>query len=434
MKHPIIRTIVLLLAASLFGCGTSETPEPAPTGERILTLTASADVERDYVTNETCPVELVIEERYAACDSCLLRIRLLQGNAGVLLDETPAPFDEEIVVPYAIVNKTVSRSTIFPTIVPQAAATAEQTVRIEFAATSLDRMQTAIDTLELHAVNPAPIEIRTEYDRRPMLLTEKMDIALSIEKADFTGSYIVRFDHTAGRGFCTGDYMLSDGETFALSAERPACRLAYCPTVPGVHRLLFTVSDGIRTQETEIACEAYAPESMEIPTNDGAYIHTKNYEGTAFYTAAQWEAMENPPTAQVDGIAFIDKILDFRILMPLHAMEPLPFCDEDGNPSAVEVCRNYEPTYPGRWHLPDIELLERMAWRYNMKPIRECMEAAGGTLFRSSETIYLSNTYQRTAVLYTYEYYDNPVNGSYCGRRMSCRENRPCAFFPVREL
>ena len=213
MKHPINRTVVLLLAALLSGCGVSDTPEPAPAGERILALTASADVERDYVTNETCPVELAIEEHYAACDSCLLRIRALRGNAAVLLDEMPAPFDEEIVVPYAIVNKTVSRSTISSAIVPQAAATAEQTVRIVFAVSSLDRMLTTVDTLTLHATNPAPIEIRTEYDRQPLLLTEKRDIDLSIRKANFTGSFTVSFVHTEGQGFCTGDYTISDGET-----------------------------------------------------------------------------------------------------------------------------------------------------------------------------------------------------------------------------
>ncbi|MCX4301964.1 MAG: hypothetical protein OSJ35_07025 [Alistipes sp.] len=432
MKHPINRTVVLLLAALLSGCGVSDTPEPAPAGERILALTASADVERDYVTNETCPVELAIEEHYAACDSCLLRIRALRGNAAVLLDEMPAPFDEEIVVPYAIVNKTVSRSTISSAIVPQAAATAEQTVRIVFAVSSLDRMLTTVDTLTLHATNPAPIEIRTEYDRQPLLLTEKRDIDLSIRKANFTGSFTVSFVHTEGQGFCTGDYTISDGETFAVNAEHSAFHLAYCPTTTGVHRLLFTISDGIHTQETEIDCEAYAPESMEVPTSNGVYIHTKNYEGPSFYTATQWEAMENPPTAQVDGIAFIDRL--HAILMPLHAMEPLPFCGNDELSSAVEACYDYEPAYPGRWHLPEIELLEYLAFRYYMEPIRACMELVGGTLFLSSGQTYLSSTYQRTMVLYTYQYYDFIVSQLCYGRRSLCPEDDSCAFFPVREL
>lgn len=432
MKHPINRTVVLLLAALLSGCGVSDTPEPAPAGERILALTASADVERDYVTNETCPVELAIEEHYAACDSCLLRIRALRGNAAVLLDEMPAPFDEEIVVPYAIVNKTVSRSTISSAIVPQAAATAEQTVRIVFAVSSLDQMLTTVDTLTLHATNPAPIEIRTEYDRQPLLLTEKRDIDLSIRKANFTGSFTVSFVHTEGQGFCTGDYTISDGETFAVHAEHSAFHLAYCPTTTGVHRLLFTISDGIHTQETEIVCEAYAPESMEVPTDAGVYIHTKNYEGPSFYTATQWEAMENPPTAQVDGIAFIDRL--HAILMPLHAMEPLPFCGNDELSSAVEACYDYEPAYPGRWHLPEIELLEYLAFRYYMEPIRACMELVGGTLFLSSGQTYLSSTYQHTMVLYTYQYYDFIVSQLCYGRRSLCLEDDSCVFFPVREL
>ncbi len=432
MKHPINRTVVLLLAALLSGCGVSDTPEPAPAGERILALTASADVERDYVTNETCPVELAIEEHYAACDSCLLRIRALRGNAAVLLDEMPAPFDEEIVVPYAIVNKTVSRSTISSAIVPQAAATAEQTVRIVFAVSSLDQMLTTVDTLTLHATNPAPIEIRTEYDRQPLLLTAKRDIDLSIRKANFTGSFTVSFVHTEGQGFCTGDYTISDGETFAVHAEHSAFHLAYCPTTTGVHRLLFTISDGIHTQETEIVCEAYAPESMEVPTDAGVYIHTKNYEGPSFYTATQWEAMENPPTAQVDGIAFIDRL--HAILMPLHAMEPLPFCGNDELSSAVEACYDYEPAYPGRWHLPEIELLEYLAFRYYMEPIRACMELVGGTLFLSSGQTYLSSTYQHTMVLYTYQYYDFIVSQLCYGRRSLCLEDDSCVFFPVREL
>lgn len=293
-------------------------------------------------------------------------------------------------------------------------------------------MLTTVDTLTLHATNPAPIEIRTEYDRQPLLLTEKRDIDLSIRKANFTGSFTVSFVHTEGQGFCTGDYTISDGETFAVNAEHSAFHLAYCPTTTGVHRLLFTISDGIHTQETEIDCEAYAPESMEVPTSNGVYIHTKNYEGPSFYTATQWEAMENPPTAQVDGIAFIDRL--HAILMPLHAMEPLPFCGNDELSSAVEACYDYEPAYPGRWHLPEIELLEYLAFRYYMEPIRACMELVGGTLFLSSGQTYLSSTYQRTMVLYTYQYYDFIVSQLCYGRRSLCPEDDSCAFFPVREL
>ncbi|MDE5963277.1 MAG: hypothetical protein K2G58_04520, partial [Alistipes sp.] len=280
--------------------------------------------------------------------------------------------------------------------------------------------------------NPAPIEIRTEYDRQPLLLTEKRDIDLSIRKANFTGSFTVSFVHTEGQGFCTCDYTISDGETFAVHAEHSAFHLAYCPTTTGVHRLLFTISDGIHTQETEIVCEAYAPESMEVPTDAGVYIHTKNYEGPSFYTATQWEAMENPPTAQVDGIAFIDRL--HAILMPLHAMEPLPFCGNDELSSAVEACYDYEPAYPGRWHLPEIELLEYLAFRYYMEPIRACMELVGGTLFLSSSQTYLSSSYECTTVLYTYQYYDFIVSQLRYGRRGLCPEDDSCAFFPVREL
>lgn len=430
----LIKTAVLLLTASSAGCETSDIPVPAPvpSSESRIALTVSADAERIYDTGEACSVRLSIEERYAARDSCLLRMRLLQGHASVLLDDASVPFDTQVPIPYAIVNKTISSSAAALAIVPEAAATAEQTVRVEIAVSSLDRMLTATDTIELHAINPAPIEVRTEYDRKPMLLTEKMEIGISLSKENFIGNYTVRFTHTEGQGFCSGDYTVCDGETFAVSAERSVFRLAYCPTATGMHRLLFTVSDGLHSQEVEIGCEAYAPESMEIPTNDGAYIHTKNYEGPSFYTTAQWKAMENPPVSQVDGIAFIDN--DIRILLPLHAMEPLPFLTDDGSPSTVEACHDYEPAYPGRWHLPDIQLLETLAFRYCMEPIRACMESVGGTLFQSSGTAYLSSTYERASVLYTYEYYNFIISELRYGRRGSCLEDRPCAFFPVREL
>lgn len=426
----LIKTIVLLLTASLAGCGTSDTP--VPSSESRIALTVSADTERIYDTDETCSVHLSIEERYAVRDSCLLRIRLLQGNASVLLDDASMPLDTEVPIPYAIVNKTVSSSVAALAIVPEAAAVAAQTIRMEIAVSSLDRMRTTVETLELQAVNPAPIEVQAEYDRQPLLLTNKLNIDFSIRKANFTGDFTISFIHTEGQGFCTGDCTVSDGEEFAVSAERSAFRLAYCPTTAGVHRLLFTVSDGIHTQETEIVCEAYAPESMEVPTDAGVYIHTKSYEGPSFYTAAQWKAMENPPTSQVDGIAFIDRL--HPVLLPLHAMEPLPFCGNDELSSAVEACYDYEPAYPGRWHLPEIELLEYLAFRYYMEPIRACMESVGGTLFLSSGTSYLSNTYQRATVLYTYQYYDFIVDRLCYGRRSICLEDDSCVFFPVREL
>ena len=429
----LIKTVVLLLTASLAGCGTSDIPIPAPVPSSArIALTVSADAERIYDTGEACSVHLSIEEQYATRDSCLLHVRLLQGNASVLLDDASMPLNTEVPIPYAIVNKTVSSCAAALTIVPEAAATAEQTIRVAITVSSLDRMQTAIDTLELHAANPAPIEVRTEYDRKPMLLTDKMEIGISLSKENFIGNYTVRFTHTEGQGFCSGDYTVSDGDTFAVSAEHSAFRLAYCPTTTGIHRLLFAVSDGIHVQEVEIVCEAYAPDSMEIPTSDGAYIHTKTYEGSSFYTTSQWQAMENPPVSQIDGIAFISG--NIQILLPLHAMEPLPFCGNDDLSSAVEACYDYEPAYPGRWHLPDIQLLETLAFRYYMEPIRSCMDAVGGTLFQSNGTAYLSSTYERTTILYTYEYYNFIISELRYGRRRVCGEGYTCAFFPVREL
>lgn len=429
----LIKTVVLLLTASSAGCGTSDIPVPAPVPSSArIALTVSADAERTYDTGEACSVHLSIEEQYATRDSCLLHVRLLQGNASVLLYDASIPLETEVPIPYAIVNKTVSSSTVALAIVPETATTVEQKIRVEIAVSSLDRMQTAIDTLELHAVNPAPIEVRTEYDRKPMLLTEKMEIGISLSKANFIGSYSVRFTHTEGQGFCSGDYTFADGDTFAVSAERSVFRLAYYPTTTGVHRLLFTVSDGIHSQEVKIVCEAYASDSMEIPTTDGAYIHTKTYEGSSFYTISQWQAMENPLVSQVDGIAFINN--NIRILLPLHAMEPLPFYGNEDLSSAVGICYHYEPIYPGRWHLPDIQLLETLAFRYYMEPIRSCMDAVGGTLFQSAGTSYLSSTYEHAAILYTYEYYNLIVSELRYGRRGICREDQPCAFFPVREL
>lgn len=465
MRPPIFDTVVLLLAALLFGCSTTDDPQsaPVPTSEHRIELTASVD-EPVCQTGEPCSVRLAIEERNALRDSCLLRVRTLQGNASVRLDDTPIQPDAEIAIPYAVVNKAASTCVAKLTIVPEAAATVEQTIRIAFAVSSLDRSIATADTVELRSVNPAPIEIQAQYDRKPLLTTETMGIELSLSKANFTGSYTVVFTHAAGQGFCDGDYAIAEGDAFAVSAEQASFRLAYHPTASGEHRLLFTVSDGRYEQVVEIGCKAYRPESMKLPA-DGVYIHTRNYEGTAFHTLDEWESSGDAVSSEVDGIAFIDG--ERKVLLPLHALDALPFCGPDdrfasipefltvshfdgaertrnvhralldgaiASAPVVEACYGYEPDYPGRWYLPDIRLLEELAYRFDMGPIRACMQRVGGTLFLTNDCSYLSCSVDRDEVLLTYHYYEFIVAEGRYGKRNALYKDRPYPFFPVRDL
>ncbi len=465
MRPPIFDTVVLLLTALLSGCSTTDDPEsaPAPSSEHRIELTASVD-EPVCETGKSCSVRLAIEERSALRDSCLLQVRTLQGNASVLLDDTPILPDAEIAIPYAVVNKAASTCVANLAIVPEAAATVEQTIRIAFAVSSFDRSIATADTVLLRSVNPAPIEVRAQYDRKPLLTTETMDIEVCLTKANFTGSYIVVFTHTAGQGFCDGDYTITEGDAFAVSAEQASFRLAYHPTASGEHRLRFTVSDGRYEQVVEIGCKAYRPESMELPA-DGVYIHTRNYEGAAFHTLEAWETSEESLSSEVDGIAFIDG--ERKVLLPLHALDALPFCGPDdrfasipefltvshfdgaersrnvhrallegtiASAPAVEACYGYEPDYPGRWYLPDIRLLEELAYRFDMEPIRACMQRVGGTLFLTNDTSYLSCSVKCDEVLLTYDYYEFIIAEGRYGKRSTLYKDRPCPFFPVRDL
>ncbi len=465
MRPLVFDTVVLLSTALLFGCSTTDDPEsaPVPSSEHRIELTTSVD-EPDCETGEPCPVRLTIEERSALRDSCLLRVRTVQGSVSVRLDDTPIQPDAEIAIPYAIVNKAASTCVAKLTIVPEAAAIVEQTIRIAFAVSSLDRSIATADTVELRSVNPAPIEIQAQYDRKPLLTTETMGIELSLSKANFTGSYTVVFTHAAGQGFCDGDYAIAEGDAFAVSAEQASFRLAYHPTASGEHRLLFAVSDGRYEQVVEIGCKAYRPESMKLPA-DGVYIHTRNYEGTAFHTLDEWETSENAVSSEVDGIAFIDG--DRKVLLPLHALDTLPFCGPDdrfasipdfltvshfdgaertrnvhrawldgaiASAPVVEACYGYEPDYPGRWYLPDIRLLEELAYRFDMEPIRACMQRVGGTLFLTNDCSYLSCSVDRDEVLLTYHYYKFIVAEGRYGKRNTLYKDRPYPFFPVRDL
>ncbi len=465
MRPPIFDTVVLLLTALLSGCSTTDDPKtaPVPTSEHRIELTASVD-EPVCQTGELCPVRLAIEERSALRDSCLLQVRTLQGNASVQLDDALILPDTEIAIPYAVVNKAASTCVAKLTIVPEAAATVEQTIRIAFTACSLDCSIATADTVLLRSVNPAPIKVRAQYDRKPLLTTETMPIELCLSKANFTGSYTVVFTHAAGQGFCDGDYAIAEGDAFAVSAEQASFRLAYHPTVSGEHRLRFTVSDGRYEQVVEIGCKAYRPESMELPA-DGVYIHTRNYEGTAFHTLEAWETSEEAVSSKVDGIAFIDG--ERKVLLPLHALDALPFCGPDdrfasipefltvshfdgaqrtrnvhrtlldgaiASAPAVEACYGYEPDYPGRWYLPDIRLLEELAYRFDMEQIRACMQRVGGTLFLTNDTSYLSCSVDRDEVLLTYDYYEFIVAEGRYGKRSALYKDRPCPFFPVRDL
>ncbi len=331
----------------------------------------------------------------------------------------------------------------------------------------LEKIERLMDTLMNQYeffVNPAPIEVRVQYDRKPLLTTETMAVELSLSKANFTGSYTVVFTHAAGQGFCDGDYAIAEGDAFAVSAEQASFRLAYHPTASGEHRLRFTVSDGRYEQVVEIGCKAYRPESMELPA-DGVYIHTRNYEGAAFHTLEAWETSEEALSSEVDGIAFLSG--DRKVLLPLHALDALPFCGPDdrfdsipefltvshfdgaqrtrnvhralldgaiASAPAVEACYGYEPDYPGRWYLPDIRLLEELAYRFDMEPIRACMQRVGGTLFLTNDTSYLSCSVKCDEVLLTYDYYEFIIAEGRYGKRSALYKDRPCPFFPVRDL
>ncbi|MCM1219244.1 MAG: hypothetical protein NC548_32585, partial [Lachnospiraceae bacterium] len=391
-------------------------------------------------------------------------VRVTSGYAAVSLDDTPLTAETALPIPYAVANKAASSCVIALDVVPEAAPVAEHTIRLVCEATSYDKSTTAVDTVEIRTVNPAPVEVRANYARMPLLLSESLPIDFAVAKADYTGNYTVVFTHTAGQGYCQGDYAVHDGEQFAVGGERAEFRLDYRPTVPGEHRLRFEVSDGTFVQEAEVYCEVFSQESTEPPTANGVYIHVKTYEGTSFYTAKQWAALEDADLSAVDGIAVIDG--DLRILLPLHACEPLPFCGEDDDLTQVlergttehyngkavtqklhealvagkltsapvaEACYYYDAAYPGRWYLPDLHLLIWLGFYSRMEAIRNCMELVGGTLFTTDDSMY-SCSLQYAYVLHTYAYYSSIVSSLNYGRQNVLKQKYPGHFFPVRDL
>lgn len=261
-----MRTEFLFRAVLCFtlstGCSDTELPESAsvPTAESSIALTASG---ADTVVETGRPVQLKldIEERFARRDSCRLRVRVATGYATVFLDDTPLTAETESTIPYAIMNKASSSCAVSLNVVPEAAPVVEQTVRLVCEAASYDEAARAVDTVEIRTMNPAPIEVQMEYARTPLLVSESLPIDFAIAKADYTGSYTVAFTHAAGQGYCQGDYTVHDGETFAVGGAQTGFRLNYQPTMPGEHRLLFTVSDGTFIQEAEVRCEVF-------PTHD----------------------------------------------------------------------------------------------------------------------------------------------------------------------
>ncbi len=262
---------VVLCAALSTGCSEAELPESAsvPTAESSIALTASG---ADTVAETGRPVQLklAIEERFARRDSCRLRVRVATGYATVFLDDTPLTAETESTIPYAIMNKASSSCVVSLNVVPEAAPVVEQTVQLVCEAASYDKAARAVDTVEIRTMNPAPIEVRTEYVHTPLLVSESLPIDFAIAKADYTGSYTVAFTHAAGQGYCLGDYtvvpvvaqgagkFLYDGQPVGPSGivvPAGTTTIDYRPAMLGEHLLDFEVRAGDAVKQARTYCE-----------------------------------------------------------------------------------------------------------------------------------------------------------------------------------
>lgn len=453
-------SVLLLCLTGVSACqeGEDESTDLRPESEISLQLTYDKD--KVYELGETIEAFLDIEERYAPENHCFVRISHKQGYASILLDGNDILLGQNIEIPYAIHNETFSKQRLTFEIIPIPGSATNQIINFTLSVSSVNE-KTATESIEVKATNSSPIMAKVDYNGDPFEVTETLDIDFDIQKAGFIGDFLITFQHIEGTGFCEiGSNVLNDGESVSIHAADTVFSVKYNPLSLGKHHLTFSISDGAYTKTMDIKCEVYNDKGLAYPEN-GVYIFVKNYEGKAFVKAKEYD-----PKAgfQVEGIAYFKD--NVRILLPLHACEPLPisglkdelllipgietstvkYCGKENTEKiydayksglissapAIEACYNYDPNHPGRWFLPSVYLLSRICFKYDIEEIIKCMKLVGGTLF-SEQKLYATSTVFCTDYTYGYDYLAFDYQLEY-GRKLIGANVVPRAYFPVRNL
>ena len=453
----LIPSLVLLFAGA---CEKSESP--ATQNEAEMRLDITYDAGNIHSTDMPFEMMLTIEERYATADHCFLIVSNSLGKIDVTLGEQHISQNQRTKIFYSVCNETESTRTLIFKVTPRAFAVADPIFRIDFTVITADGCTTASRSAEVCVLNSSPIDVQAEYNRDPISSIQMLNIDFTIAKAGFTGDYVLEFRNTSGSGYCIYGQEFQSGERIAVHSEQTPLTIEYQPTSIGRHEIVFRISDEACSQEVAVICEVFGPESLAVPTKSGAYIHTRNYTGNTYYTAQEWEFMDTSGL-EVAGIAFIWG--STRILLPLHALGPLPFCSSDDDLLAiadikkeeadngksntrklheayrsglleaapiVEACYNYNPEYPGQWYLPDYRTLQDLSGTWCCPTIRKCLESVGGTLFPDTRTFATSSIYESTYI-HRYEFLPSAAS-LYYGRSGVNKSTDPLYFFPIRDL
>lgn len=460
MNSSKLFSVLLLCLTGVSACQKNKDQSPDQRPESEISLQLTYDTGKIYELGEPIEAYLDIEERYAPENHCFIKVSHKQGYASILLDGNDIPLGQNMEIPYAIHNEKSSRQKLAFTITPTPGSVANQNINFTLTVSSVNG-KTATENIEVKATNSSPIMAKVDYNGDPFEIKEALNIDFDIQKAGFTGDFLITFQHSEGEGFCEIDSnVFNDGKPATIHAAEAAFLVKYQPLSLGKHHLTFSISDGVYNKQLEVKCEVYNDEGLTYP-EDGVYIFVKNYEGKAFVTAKEYDSDAG---LEVEGIAYLND--DLRILLPLHACEPLAICSSEdkllsipgietstlkycgkentekiydayksgiiSSAPAIEACYNYDPSHPGRWFLPSVHLLSTICYKYDIKDIMKCMKLVGGTLF-SEKKLFATSTVYLTDYTYGYDFLGFEYQLEY-GRALIGANAVPRAYFPIRNL
>lgn len=463
MKTDYTRAINCILSFML-ACSACSKNDPGSRSNSSseIRIVATHDNTENYSLGKPFNVTISIDEQHAQEEYFFIKISHIQGNAIITLDGECVHLGEWVQTPYSVNNEVSSTQTLVYTITPDASSAVDQTIRLSFIASSADGKAKSEDTITVSALNPSPINVDVDYSGEAIESSEKLSIDFNIQKKGFTGYFNMSFRHMEGEGYCEYEKIFHDDINIAISADLGNFTCKYQPLKVGKHHLVFTITDGVYTQEVEVKCEVYNNDALVYPDKDGVYIFVKDYQGKAFVSRKDYDSDSD---LEVEGIAYFS--YNMRILLPLHSSEPLLFCGPNDNLTKipgvdatsigdgkintqkiynayksgvissapiVDACYNFDPAHPGRWYLPSPSQLKAISFQVSMDEIRSCMRLVGGTLFLTRESF-------ATASVNAYNYvllYDSMPfiyqNLEY-GRLLTANAAaNPISYFPIRDL
>lgn len=454
--------ISFMLALGSLACKKDDSTGPdGPGNTQKMTFEASLDYEnRVYDLGEPIKVEMTIIAKNTQEDHCMVNAVCYGGEATVALDGQDIEWNQQEPVYYEINNEAASSKKLFAVISPTPNRVSSQTLNIVFTFTSVDGKVSAEQRMVVNTINTSPITAKIQYSPDPIESQETIQITLAAEKTGFEGDFTVTPDIAEGQGyFILGNTQIVSKQSFSLTAAA-STTIQYQPMSLGKHKILFIISDGVNSSEVSAQCEVYNNEGLTYP-EDGIYIFVKNYQGKAFVSAKEYD-----PNAglEVEGIAYLNDNL--RILLPLHACEPLAICGSEdkllsipgietstlkycgknntelifeayksgiiSSAPIIEACYNYDPINPGRWFLPSAHLLSTICYKSQIVEILKCMKLVGGTLF-SDKKLFATSTVYLTDYTYGYDYLGFEYQLEY-GRLLVGSNAIPRAYFPIRNL